>query len=493
MPPNVNLEFASDDAPVLRSIRRLDRAQDRMERKFGKVQRAGRSAGTGLSKSFSDTALKIGLVTAAATGLGAALSAADRIGKAAGERLRGVADALKGIVQISNSQADLLSNREVIKNLRTQSGFGEVEATDFFFALTSQGLSKRDVRAAGKLRGIESDPLSVATAVQKLRAQFGENVLGGRFESIVGALGVGAKQSPASLGGLANLALQPLAIGKELGFGPEAVIAATAKATLSAVTPEQGATQLEALFTALLKDDDKRFAGKGLQGSLDIIEGLSGKDRDKLIGGRKEALLGLGLVTSQREQIRQLTADIFSEISATTPGTTDFIARNEAIAATDPTIQSALAAERSTQQRELSEERLGRREVQQQIIIDEVMASMNRRATRAQDAGGNFVGRILSEIEQFIARGVLGVADVLNPSIQTFQSIGTVVANEFPFDRKGKPLDSTLDERINTALAPIFEALQASTKNLDAASANMVEAAVEIRGGSALAPVNEDR
>lgn len=461
---DVEVVFDSDGTRLARELAKLARKQDQMETGFKKVGTAGRKAGKKIEKSFLSGRLgAAALATTIGTTLVAALRAGEREADAAGARIRGLVGDMKDLVQISSDLADQRSFVDIAKGLERKFGFGESESRQFTFKLSSAGFSKEEISRLGVLKRFEDEPAGLALAALKIRKLFGPDTLGGTTESAIGALGVAAKASQVTAGGLANLALSPLAIGKELGFKPSTVLAATSLATLAAPSPEEARTQVAALFNAFLKDKDRRFEGIGLDAALTKVGTLSDDERRKFLGGRKEALLGLGLLRPIQEPIQGLRQSILAEAAAPS-----FIQSKAALAARDPVLASANELARAQARSRQGIESLGIAETREKTLFE-----TGRGIALEQDRGVLF---------RALFKTVAGVFDAFNVSLET-EARGLAFLLE-PFS-EGSVLAGTRSQ--------LLQSVSESGASMNEAAANLLEASKQMRGGPAMVPPEVDQ
>lgn len=475
----VTLEIGANDKGLVNAMRRSERQVAALEAKLKSAGRAGKRAGAKTTDSWMKTAAQFLTVGAGINAVINSIRKAEQVANEAATRIRGVAGSLKDLIQLSADPADFIARQNVNRQLRTQFGFGEQEARDFSFQITSAGLPLSEVSEAGRLRKTENDPQALAVAAVKLRNLFGEQVFGGSLTSIVSTLGLAGTKSQKTAGGIAELALGPLALGAQLGMDPESVLAGTAFATRAAETSEIGRTQFQAFLGTLLKSHTRGLADfrkLGYEGSLDVFFGLSEEDQAEILGGRKEGIIGAGIVRAGREEIRGQAAALRTE--GARRGGEAFFARKERLADTDPRLLATLELERAEQRKEIATEASGVEKLQFDAIREEIRTVMEER-----DIGYLHRAQIEANLAGFrAAPGFMAGVSALTPAF------GETAAEFAAQQLSGQVPGFTETGDYEKLLARFLAVVEQSSRALE----RMNRAADRVGGGAALAAPNAD-
>jgi len=462
----VVLEIGANDKGLVNAMRRSERQVEALQNKLKSAGRTGKRSGVATADGWVRAAAQMVTVGAGIRAVVAGLRDVEKLADSAAARIKSVADSKKDLIQLSSGPQDFIARQTVNRQLRTELGFSEEAADKFSFKITSAGLPLAEVGEAGRLRKAESDPVALAAAAVKIRNLFGQGVFGGTLTSVASTLGVAGTTSDLTAAGVAKLAISPLQFGAEVGFEPEAVLGGTSFATLGAGDPSVGVNRLAAFIDTLRKAPTTTkgvhdFRNLGFEAGLDKFFDLPEADRNLILGGRKEAVLGAASVSSGRERIREITANVIAETRK--PIDESFFRRKERLADTDPRLVSTLAVERATQRQQIAEEPLGIRE----LIFDAIKAEFQ--AVQAE------LGR--GAISRTFAGAVMGVGDLFNVSPET-------QAGEAAFLATGQAKGPEFEAFLARFLAVVEE----STKALS----RMNKAADQVGGGVGLRPSNQD-
>lgn len=465
----------------------------RVKEGFGKITTKAERMGKRTQSSLGGMKAALGGVIALGAAATKAFSLAEQAAGGASLKLVEVAGGIKSLVQISDTLGDLQSRKKLNQFLQTSAGFGRSEAQDFSFDLASLGASREGIKLLGGLRNVEASPRQLALSALKLRKQFKEELGGHAIVDLAGKLLVAGEASPVSAAGLGVLSSNALGLGKALGFKPSTILAAVAKGAGVSPTPEQGATQIEGLFGAFLKDPERRFEGIGLLAALEKVNAFGDDERRKLIGGRKEARLGLALLNSQLPEIKALSG----KIRIADRGVVD---AKRFLAAQDPELSAVLASEKASERLSIARRRSGVGEKISDTQLSTALAISEERGDSViSRAGIHAVGAGLDlfNAPPDVTAGILGAFMSDSPS-------NARALTEKILSAAAAPIAASIDRELERRNALNKESIENKESILAKPAADLAMATASLLdfvrlfgalngGGAAMVPIGEDR
>lgn len=320
----VAVELTGDEADLWRSQQRIIEQAGKLEGKYKKVAKSAGRAGKAANQSFGSGAVsKLGRYLAGVVSITAALGVVrkglvdirDVRLKAAGQ-IGTEEEGLKRLIQISGGdKARFADFKATAVALQTERGFGPAEALKLVFEGVSLGLSTAEVRDAGKFKGFAANISPLIQAGAGIRAAFGESALGGTLDSAINALLAGAEASKVDVTQLSSSVLGPAQAVKRLGGTAAETVAAVATAAVALKSVEEAETAISRLADVLVKD--RRFKGKGLVESIEILAGLTERQRDLVIGENVRARRGAGVLIESLEKLKSTLASVDEAVAAT--------------------------------------------------------------------------------------------------------------------------------------------------------------------------------
>jgi hypothetical protein len=355
------VEMDADEHKLFRKQQKLMQQQKQMATGYGQVGRASERASDKAAKGFGSKATAgmqsyaASLVSATAL-IGTATAALSAMNQAADQAAQKMLDSEMQLARLSELSGGSAFKLGKLKSLAAETfleggagGLGEAAQT--IYQLESAG--KMEFRKLiSDLYGTLGDPAEMVKFATAFQTTIGKAETGTVRDIISKALGANPS-APAEAPMLLTAANRAAAPAKMLGLTDEEVLAAATVLTKAKGTPEQAATQLESLLTALVTQvDDKGksvFKGLTLPAMLKKLEGMD-KTESEMVKylGRKEALAGSILLTANLEELAKVKREII------TAQETDLVGRIIRARRLDPELSAMANVRRSAAELEMS-------------------------------------------------------------------------------------------------------------------------------------------
>jgi len=394
----VAVELTGDEASLWRAQQRVIEQAAKLEKGYTRVAKSAGRASKAQTASFGAAGVtKLARYLAGVVSITAALGVVRKgltdirdVKLQAAGTVGTEEEGLKRLLQISGgSTAKFESFKTTARQLQVERGIEPAEALKLVFEGISLGLSNAEVRDAGKFKGFAKDISPLLQAGAGIRAAFGEEALGGKLDSVVNALLAGAEASKVDVTQLSSSVLGPAQSVKKLGGTAGETVAAVATAAVALKSVEEAETAIGRLADVLVKD--RRFKGKGLVESVEILAGLTERQREQVIGDNVRARRGAGVLIENLERLKLTLASVDEAVAGT--GTADSrINQALRLSGQDRTLSALTIKQRAAGLLSTTDtSRFGSEELLRQAILDAKRADLSAR-------GAGFIERTTTGI-----------------------------------------------------------------------------------------------
>ena len=372
MAGKVQMIFEGDGKKLEGELEKMRTKLRSVEAGFDKLKKAGKDTGDGVSKGMSKGAAgldKVGkgfvnmlgpiVSVTAAIGAAKAILAEFNAERAKGlDASRGALVGFQKLAQISDGDSNKFRNLVGTAGaISVGEGTPLPESLDAVFAGASTNLTEEEMLALSPFARFSPEVQPVYRGVGKLLAGFTREEVG---SALMGAnkLGVAAKTSDISFAEFAPELATLGAPSRMIGIGDEDAMAALS--VLSAgqgKNPDQAATQIKALMTAVRKSPKElgiRDSGLDLAGMVEAIGALPEEQRVKHFESNVRSASGLSAMTTKLSEMRSLSSRLYQEGDELT-GTPDSFMQRAANMFMSPALtRSLIENRRAIQEREIS-------------------------------------------------------------------------------------------------------------------------------------------
>jgi len=478
----VIVEMTGDEAHLWKAQQRLIDQQRKLENGYGKVGQKARTAGDTAKGAFGSAAAQqlktyaLGMVsiTAAVTGIRAAIQGVEEISNRAASKAQASRLGMSSLAQLAENPAEMTKLVALAKQTYARGATLDLgSAAKMIFMLQSAGaLEQVDLFTQLGARGLVEDPMVMARAAATLQMSMGQKETSGIRALVSKAFGA-SKFSPATAESLLEAASRGGGSAKALGMRDEELLAATSILSAATGSAEAGATQIYAYLKSLQKQGG--YEGLSLDQSLTKIEALhmTGPKQLKYFG-RAEGLAGYRTLILNRDLYRQAVEEVDQAEAQ------DRVATKLALPGGVPEIAAAEVRQAGEAARELAEEPSGTL----RNLSDGIKA--RRAADRAQRRGrfGQWFGGVSEGVERLSQGDTRYIRNEIYSRINQLPTEQVEPALKTMMPATDQPADML------KAYNQIMQRLDASATNLAAAADNLQR---KTSGGRALAPIGADQ
>jgi len=390
-------QIEGDPQKAIAALSKLVAKQEEAVQKLRDTNKAGRD----VNRTFDGMGDAIGRYVTVGAGIAVvatALRQQEQIANEAAQRISGMADNLKRLIQISNSAGESRALQGLARGIASDVGIPEGQAIGLAVEGITSGFTPAETKTLSRAVLFEADAQRFIKAIDSIHDAFTD--LPGGVEGTANVALRGLKErTQANVNEVLEAAKANADIFGELG-GTFVQAAAIGTVTAGQRDPQQAAAQVRMFLSKLITDPQGRFkGGADVFADIKASEALSDPEMDKLFGEREKAgaALARGLLLRNLPRMETLAGAMSAAAGAAgTPSSLFAQAQRRAIE--DPRLASDLAKRRAEERLAESREGEGITENRRKAVIAETMRRLEGEGRNFLNLGLNRLGLELSRV-----------------------------------------------------------------------------------------------
>lgn len=383
-------QIEGDPQKAITALSKLVAKQEEAIQKLKDTNRAGRDVNRTVD-GMSDAIQQYVTIGAGVAVVATALRQQEQIATEAAQRIGGMADNLKRLIQISNSATESKAIQGLAKGIARDVGIPENQAIGLAVEGITSGFTPDQTKTLSRVALFEADAVRFVKAMDAIHDSF-TDLPGGVEGTANTALRLLKERTFGNVNEVLEAAKANADIVGELG-GTFAQAGAIATVAAGQRDPQQAAGQIRMFLSKLITDPQGRFKGGGdVFADIRASEGLTDQQIDKLFGERERAgaTLARGLLLRNLPRMEALAGE--ASAAAGAAGTSQSLFREaQRRALDDPRLASTIAMRRSEERLAESREGEGITENRRKSVISETMR-------RLEGEGRNFLNLGLNRL-----------------------------------------------------------------------------------------------